>query len=187
MSATTAPETGELTLLDGTVVRYRPIRPDDAPALQRFHSRLSERSIYQRFFGVMPVLSDAQAHRFANVDGINRVALVALDPNNPSELIAVARFDRDADSDHAEYAAIVADAWQGRGLGLALTRRLVEAARRRGIRHLYALVLPENIRMLNLLRDLGLPERIRFQDGFERVELDLDAQTLPIQAAATEE
>jgi RimJ/RimL family protein N-acetyltransferase len=187
MHASSAEETGELTLLDGTRVRFRPIQPDDAPALQRFHSRLSERSIYQRFFGVMPVLSDAQAHRFANVDGVNRVALVALDPSNPSELIAVARFDRDANSDQAEYAAVVADAWQGRGLGLALTRRLVDAARRRGIRHLYALVLPENIRMLNLLRDLGLPERIRFQDGFERVELDLGSETLPAPRAAPEE
>ncbi|HEY8446310.1 MAG TPA: GNAT family N-acetyltransferase [Thermomicrobiales bacterium] len=174
MTAMTQSEAGELTLLDGTVVHYRAIRPEDAPALQRFHSRLSERSIYQRFFGVMPVLSDQLAHRFTHVDGYDRFALVALDPTDPNELIGVARFDREPGTDRAEYAAIVVDQWQGRGLGLALTRRLVDAARRRNVRHLYALVLPENARMLNLLRDLGLPERIKHVDGIERVELDLD-------------
>jgi RimJ/RimL family protein N-acetyltransferase len=165
---------GFVSLLDGTPIRYRPIAPADAPALQRFHSRLSARSVYQRFFGVMPALGDVQAHRFTNVDGYDRVALVALDPETPGELIGVARFDRDAGTGIAEYAAIVADRWQGRGLGLGLTRRLIEAARRRGVTSFYALVLPENARMLNLLRDLGLPERIRYRDGYERIEVDLE-------------
>ena len=164
---------GFVTLLDGTPIRYRPIVPTDAPALQRFHSRLSAKSVYQRFFGVMPILSDAQANRFTNVDGVDRVALVALDPETPGELIGVTRYDREPGTDQAEYAAIVADRWQGRGLGLALTRQLIDAARRRGISQFFALVLPENARMLNLLRDLGLPERVRYRDGYERIEVEL--------------
>jgi RimJ/RimL family protein N-acetyltransferase len=167
-------EEGFVTLLDGTPIGYRPILPGDAAALQRFHSRLSAKSVYQRFFGVMPVLSDAQAHRFTHVDGVNRVALVALDPETPGELIAVTRFDREPGSELAEYAAVVADRWQGRGLGLALTRQLIAAARRRGVTRFFALVLPENARMLNLLHDLGLPEQIRYRDGYERVEVDLE-------------
>jgi RimJ/RimL family protein N-acetyltransferase len=92
-------------------------------------------------------------------------------------LIAVARFDREPGTDRAEYAAVVTDTWQGHGLGLALTRRLIEAARRRGIRTFSALVLPENLRMLNLLRDLGLPERIYHEDGVECVEVALAAES----------
>src|SRR3712207_4336837 len=127
-------EAGAVTLPDGTIVAYRPIRPDDAPALQRFHARLSAKSVYLRFFGVFPVLGDQQAHHFACVDGRDRFALVALDPADLGELIAVARFDRDHGTDRAEYAAVVADRWQGHGLGLALTRRLIDAAWARGIR-----------------------------------------------------
>jgi RimJ/RimL family protein N-acetyltransferase len=170
-------ESGTITLPDRTVVAYRPIHPADAPALQRFHSRLSAQSIYLRFFGVHPSLSDDQAHYFTNVDGRDRFAFVALDPADETELIAVARFDRDPGTDRAEYAAIVTDAWQGRGLGLAMTRHLIEAARHRGIRAFSALVLPENVRMLNLLRDLGLPERIHHEDGVERIDVVLTVES----------
>jgi RimJ/RimL family protein N-acetyltransferase len=142
-------------------------------ALQRFHERLSERSVYQRFFEVMPRLSDRQAAYFTGADGIDRVAIVALDPDAPNELIGVVRFDREPGTDRAEYAAIVEDRWQGRGIGWGLTRAVVSAAQLRGVRRLYALVLPGNGAMLGLLRDLGYPETRRFVDGVERIELTL--------------
>jgi RimJ/RimL family protein N-acetyltransferase len=174
-----SPEIGTLTLLAGTEVPYRPILSSDQAALQRFHTRLSDRSVYQRFFGPRPWLSDDQARYFTHLDGTDRFALIALDPTAPEEIAAVVRFDREPGTDRAEYAAVVADRWQGLGLGLGLTRRLIDAARRRGIRCFYALVLPENRRMLNLLRDLGLPEQIHHQDGIERVDVTLIPDTPP--------
>jgi GNAT superfamily N-acetyltransferase len=173
----TEKDSGSVELLDGTHLTYRAIAPDSAPALQRFHHRLSGRSIYLRFFGAKPELSDRKAGYFTNVDGINRFALVALDPERPEEIIAVVSFDREGDSDRAEYAAAVEDRWQGRGLGLALTHRLIEAALKRGIRIFTGVVLPRNARMLNLLRDLKLPERLRYEDGVEYVEIELSPRT----------
>jgi GNAT superfamily N-acetyltransferase len=166
-------DSGSAELLDGTSVAYHAIAPDNASALQRFHHRLSERSIYLRFFAAKPELSDREAGYFANVDGINRFALVALDPERPQEIIGVVSFDREGTSERAEYAAEVEDRWQGRGLGLALTKHLIEAALKRGIRTFSAIVLPENARMLHLLRGLGLPERLRYEDGTDYVEIDL--------------
>ena len=166
-------DSGSVELLDGTRVAYRAIAPDNAVALQRFHHRLSDRSVYLRFFGAKPHLSDRKASYFTNVDGTNRFALVALDPEHEGEITAVVSFDREGDTERAEYAAAVEDRWQGKGLGLALTRCLVEAALRRGIRVFTGVVLPENRRMLNLLRDLGLPERLRYEEGVEYVEIDL--------------
>ena len=166
-------DSGSVELLDGTSVAYHAIAPDSAAALQRFHHRLSQRSIYLRFFGAKPELSDKKAGYFTNVDGINRFALVALDPERPEEIIAVVSFDREGDTDRAEYAAAVEDRWQGRGLGLALTRCLIESALSRGVRILTGVVLFENKRMLNLLRDLGLPEKVRYEDGIEYVEIEL--------------
>jgi GNAT superfamily N-acetyltransferase len=166
-------DSGTVELPDGASVPYRAIAPDNAAALQRFHHRLSERSIYLRFFGAKPELSDRKAGYFTNVDGKDRFALVALDPEREGEIIAVVSFDREGETDRAEYAAAVEDRWQGRGLGLSLTRRLIGAARKRGIVVFTGIVLFENRRMLNLLRDLGLPETLRYEAGIEHVEIEL--------------
>jgi hypothetical protein len=78
----TREEAGDLTLPDGAAVPVRAIRPDDAPALQRLYGRLSKQSIHLRFFGYMKQLPDHMAKHLACVDGINRFALVALDPTS---------------------------------------------------------------------------------------------------------
>jgi len=162
-----------LALRDGTCVPVRGIRAEDAGALQRLVGRSSDRSVELRFFGPLKKLSDEMAGRFADVDGRDRFALVALDPENTEEIVGVARYAREGDDDEAEYAALVEDRFQGRGLGIGLTRGLIDAARHNGIGRLYALVLRENVGMLKLLRSLDLPERIRWEDGAERVEIDL--------------
>jgi RimJ/RimL family protein N-acetyltransferase len=163
----------KLTLSDGTYVLVREIQPEDAPALQRLVGRLSEQTIHLRYFGPMKKLSDKQARYFAEVDGQDRYALVALDPENDEDIVAVVRYDREKDTDRAEYAALVEDRMQGKGLGIALTRSLIEAARERGVRDFEALVLPENRGMLRLLRSLDLPENAHLEDGVRRVSVDL--------------
>lgn len=166
---------GTLALGDGTSVPVRLIRAEDAAALQRLVSRSSDRSIELRFLGSLKELSDDMARRFADVDGKDRFALVALDPENADEIVGVVRYGREGNEDGAEYAALIEDRFQGRGLGIGLTKKLIGAARENGIGHLYALVMRENVRMLSLLRSLDLPERIRWQDGAERVEIDLQS------------
>ena len=162
-----------MALADGTLVGVREVRVGDAPALKRLVGRLSERSVRLRYFGPMKELSDAQARRFAEVDGVDRYALVALDPEDEEEIVAVVRYEREGDSDAAEYAALVEDRLQGRGLGLSLTRSLIEAARKNGIGRFNAYVLPENEAMFGLFHDLGLPERVRWENGVKLVEVDL--------------
>ena len=116
-----------LALRDGTCVQVRPIRAEDAQALQRLVGRSSDRSIELRFFGPLKRLSDEMAERFADVDGKDRFALVALDPQDSGEIVAVVRYGREEGTDGAEYAALVEDRFQGRGLGIGLTRHLIEA------------------------------------------------------------
>jgi GNAT superfamily N-acetyltransferase len=181
-------DSGSVELSDGTVVAYHAIAPENASALQRFHHRLSERSIYLRFFAAKPDLSDKEAAYFTNVDRIDRFALVALDPERAEEIIGVVSFDREGSTERAEYAAEVADRWQGRGLGMALTRRLIEAALKRGVRTLIGIVLPENRKMLHLFRDLGLPEKLHYDydDGTDYIEIDLSpAQNTSDSSAGT--
>ncbi len=160
-----------MVLRDGMRVPVREIRAEDAPALRRLVGRSSERSIELRFFGPKKELSEEEARRFAEVDGKDRFALVALDPEG--EIAGVARYERKEGKDEAEYAVLVEDRFQGRGLGSGLTRCLIEAAKERGIERLHALVLRENGRMLRLLRSLGLPGRKRWENGLEHIEIDL--------------
>jgi RimJ/RimL family protein N-acetyltransferase len=167
------PIEGILALREGTCVKVREIRPGDAPALRRLVSRSSERSIELRFFGPMKELSEEKSRRFAEVDGKDRFALVALDPEDEGEIVGVVRYEREGSTDGAEYAALVEDRFQGLGLGIGLTQRLIEAAKERGIGRLHALVLRENGRMLRLLRSLELPERERRENGLEYFEIDL--------------
>ena len=161
------------TLSNGVEIAFRIVRPDDASALQRVHARCSERTIYLRFFGSLEKLSDQQAKYFASTDGVDHLGLVALDPQDSNEIIAVARYARQPGSERAEYAALVEDRWQGHGVGAELTRQLIEQARDNGVRSFYALVKGKNKRMLSVLRHLDLPEQERVEEGEKLVEVRL--------------
>ena len=161
------------TLSNGVEIAFRIVRPDDASALQRVHARCSERTIYLRFFGSLEKLSDQQAKYFASTDGVDHLGLVALDPQDQNEIIAVARYARQPGSERAEYAALVEDRWQGHGVGAELTRQLIEQARDNGVRSFYALVKGKNKSMLSVLRHLDLPEQERVEEGEKLVEVRL--------------
>ncbi len=128
-----------------------------------------------RFFGSLEELPDRKAKYFASIDGVNHFGFVALDPNDENEIIGVVRFDREADSEKAEYAALVEDRWQEQGVGSALTRLLIDEARDKGVRFFYALVKGGNQRMLELLRHLDLPEQEKqdAEHGVKRIEVEL--------------
>ena len=169
-------KTQMLTLPSGAEVSFRVIRPNDAPALQRVLDRCSKRTIYLRFFGSLEELSDEKAQYFASTDSVDHFALVALDPEDPDEIIAVVRYDRESGDERAEYSAIVEDRWQGHGVGIGLTRQLIDEARDKGVRFFYALVMGKNTRMLNVLRHLDLPEQERREEGVKYLEVKLAAE-----------
>ena len=86
------------------------------------------------------------------------------------------RYDREQGEARAEYAAIVQDSWQGHGIGIALTRRLIDLAWDNGVRYFYALVMGKNKRMLELLRHLDLPEQEHEEQGIKHVQVDLSPE-----------
>ena len=176
----TLPKDKTLLLPSGVEIPFRVVRPSDAPALQRLHARCSERTIYLRFFGSIKELSDKQARYFASTDGSDHFGLVALDPEDPNEIIAVVRYARKPGDERAEYAALVEDRCQGQQIGTRLTHRLIEGARGNGVRYFYAPVKGENKRMLNVLRHLYLPEQERMEDGERMVEVKLSSEEIQL-------
>jgi RimJ/RimL family protein N-acetyltransferase len=154
MAVATTPDLSALeqdvTLANGVPVRIRPIRPDDEPRLTALCRRLSPRTVYQRFFSPRR-LAPEEARAFANVDYRRRMAIVAeVDDGPEPELIAVARYGP-SDEGTADVGLVVADAWQGLGLGSLLLDEILRAGEQRGIHEFSADVLTDNRRMLHVL------------------------------------
>jgi acetyltransferase len=171
------------SLKDGTQVVIRPIYPEDADDLQVTFRRLSMESIYLRFFSFKKELPDEEARYLATLDYITRMAFVAICKENDQEIVVgVARYSLlDMENPElAESAVVVADEYQGRGIGMLLLRRLVSYARAMGIRHLCGNMQVGNDRMLDLVKRGGLPYKTRFADGIWEVTIDL---RLPDEAA----
>jgi RimJ/RimL family protein N-acetyltransferase len=145
----------KIALRDGTAVRLRPIRPDDAPRLVALYDQLGRDTRYQRFFSAMGRLPPDWARFLADVDGRARAALVVESPTDADALIAVARYEPAGEPDVVEVAVVVQDAWQGRGLGTVLFRELLSLAELNGVRRFRAWVLADNRRMLDLITRLG--------------------------------
>jgi acetyltransferase len=152
-------------LATGAVVVVRPIRPDDEAMMVHFHEGLSDRSVYQRYFHMM-TLARRTAHerltRVCFVDYDREFALVAEGREEDSgapAILGVARLQRVGDGETAEFAVVVADRYQGIGLGGALMRQLIAVARQEGVSRLRADILSENGPMRRLCARSGIPVR----------------------------
>ena len=150
-------------LPDGTPVLIRPVTPQDRAELAAGFRELSPQSRYRRFLAATEQLDERTLRYLTELDHHDHEALAAFDPAD-GHGIGVARYvTGPGDPCLAELAVVVADDWQGRGLGTLLVERVVDRAREEGLQHLSALVLATNASMLDLLerhgwRRLGRPE-----------------------------
>jgi acetyltransferase len=146
-----------LELADGRHVIVCPVDPTDARAEQAFVADgLSPASRYRRFHFGLRYLPDELVRQMTEIDQWQHVALVARPADEPhGAIVADARYVRSADTDEAEFAIVVADAWQRVGLARALLERLARHARATGVRRLYGDVLWGNQPMIALVRSLG--------------------------------
>jgi acetyltransferase len=147
---------GDVALRDGTIVHLRPIMPEDGELERDFVHGLSEQTRYYRFFYRMHELTPAMLARFTQVDYDREMALVALaDKGGTPEFVGVARYIGNPDHESAEFAVVAADAWQGRGVAWVLMERLIDCARKRGLKRLEGAVLRSNQRMIRFTEKLG--------------------------------
>jgi acetyltransferase len=146
---------------DGTEVIIRPIRPEDEPLIVAFHAKLSERSIYQRYFHLLSLDQRVSHDRLVRVcfgDYNREIALVAehRDPvTRAPEILAVGRLSKAHLANEAELAFLITDENQGRGLGTELSRRLIEIARIEKLARVTVEILGGNWQMIEVCRPLG--------------------------------
>ncbi|HAF54753.1 MAG TPA: GNAT family N-acetyltransferase, partial [Thauera sp.] len=144
------------TVPDGTTVTIRPIKPEDAELEVDFVRRLSAETKYYRFMNTMRELPPAMVARLTQIDYDREMAFVAtLDVDGVESEIGVCRYAVNPDGESCEFAVVVADDWQHRGLARKLMGVLIETARSRGIQYMNGVFLANNERMLKFVQKLG--------------------------------
>jgi len=169
---------GAWKMKDGTKVIIRPIRPEDEPVMVNFHEGLSERSVFVLYFRPLK-LSERVAHtrliRICFNDYDREIALVAErnDSKGKSQIMGVARLSKLHGSSAGEFAVVVTDAWQRKGLGTELTKRLVQIAKDEKLARLVAYTLRENKDMQQMCKKVGFKVRTPVGESECIIEMEL--------------
>ncbi len=169
---------GQWTMKDGSPVTIRPIRPEDEPQVAKFHETLSDRSVYQRYLHMLK-LSQRVAHerltRICFIDYDREMALVAeaKDASGECRIIAVGRLKKTHGANEAEFALIISDEFQNRGLGAELLRRLIEVAKDEKMNRVTADILPDNFVMQRICEKVGFGLKRSADDPVVKATLEL--------------
>ncbi|HET7201917.1 MAG TPA: GNAT family N-acetyltransferase [Steroidobacteraceae bacterium] len=157
-------------------MRIRPLRPDDIDLELRFVQGLSRETLYQRTHYYVAQLTRRALEPLLDVDYVDRLALAAIvHEDDADRIVGVSRFARIEGTTRAECAVVVADAWQGCGLGTELMRSLTQAALARGYTCLEGETLPENVSVSAWARRFGFNVRTQPDSGgLVKVTLELD-------------
>jgi acetyltransferase len=160
-------------LSDGTEVLFRPIKPEDEPLEYEMLSTLSQETLRNRFFSIINDISHEMLIRFCNIDYDREMAIVAeLMEGTQRRIIGIGRLIIEPDFKSGEYAVLVHDDYQGKGLGYKLVDLIIGIAQDKGLEEIYGKVLTENERMLNMARKLGFQYKL-MSGGITEVRLAL--------------
>lgn len=158
-------------MTDGTEVLLRPIRPEDEPLEHEMLTTLSEDTLRGRFFQVIRNITHEMLIRFCNIDYDREMAIVGeVKEHEKRRIVGIGRLIIESDFKRGEFAVVVHDQYQGKGLGYKLVDMIIGVAQEKGLEKIYGIVLTDNKAMLRICNELGF--RIRnLQDGTSWVEL----------------
>jgi len=160
----------------GINILIRPIRPEDAPLLVELFQTLSPQTIYYRFFSSLKSISHEMLVRLTQLDYDRDMALVAIQETNGEEhMLGVARIMTNPGGESPEFAVLVGDPWQGKGVGARLMEHLLAIARERELESLTGIILGANRNMLAFARKFGF--KIMKVPGSPEYEVSIDLKT----------
>ncbi|HEU5246626.1 MAG TPA: bifunctional acetate--CoA ligase family protein/GNAT family N-acetyltransferase [Candidatus Udaeobacter sp.] len=144
----------------GVEVTIRPIRPEDEPLMVEFHKTLSDRSVYLRYFGIVSLqerIMHERLRRVCFIDYDREIALVVDLKNRDGshQILGVGRLIKEHGTDEAEFAILISDPWQGKGLGSELLKLLVQIGRRERLHRIIGHISAENITMKTVSKEVG--------------------------------
>jgi acetyltransferase len=161
---------------DGRSVLFRPIKPEDEPMWLEMFQNFSEESIRYRFFEIIKDTPHEVRIRYTNIDYDRELGIVAvLTEKGKERILGVVRLIEEPDGTRGEIAFIVADPWQGLGLGSKMVDYMIEISIERGLEEIYGVMLPDNYRVHRLMEKMGF-QLERQKDGLVKAMLDLNAE-----------
>jgi len=162
-------------LSDGTEILVRPVKPTDEEMFKDLFYSLSETSRYQRFFSRMAFMPHRTRQPFVNINYNEQVGLACVVEHATGEqLVGLGQYIKLPNQPKAEFALLISDEWQQRGLGSWLTNYVVRIARQSGITGFYAEVLSVNKGMLAVFQSLPYELRMKLDEGAYHIAFDFD-------------
>jgi len=163
-------------LRNGQEVLLRPIKPEDEPMWLEMFQSFSEESIRYRFFQMLKDTPHEVRVRYCNIDYDREIAIVAESSEDHKKILGVGRLSIEPDGKTGELAFIIGDQWQGQGLGSKVVDFVLEIAKEMHVETVYAIMLPDNRRALNLTKKMGF-KLDYLSDGTIKGTLDLKEET----------
>lgn len=161
-----------LTLKNGKEVFLRPIMQTDEHLIVDLLNKLSPDAVYLRFLRPVTVLPDNLLFQLTHINYTGNFALTAvIEEEGKDALIAVARYGYDPENHITDFAIVVRDDWQSRGLGKYMLAKILAIGREQGISRFESIIDSNNTVMKHLLRELGYPVKYDYQGGATRVEI----------------
>jgi acetyltransferase len=155
----------EWTLASGEVLTVRPLRHDDGPLEEAFVRSLSRETGYQRLLSGGTKITAEWIEKMTHIDYRRHMAFAVTTGNGVAErFVAVGRYVIGSDQPVAEFALVIADAWQRKGLGKRLLDLLMEHARLAGVKEIFGITLATNAAMLGLARSMGFAVAAEAED-----------------------
>ncbi|KAF1366584.1 bifunctional acetate--CoA ligase family protein/GNAT family N-acetyltransferase [Yokenella regensburgei] len=163
-----------ITLKDKDRCLFRPILPEDEPALQRFISQVTKEDLYYRYFSEINEFTHDDLANMTQIDYDREMAFVAVRQSGEiTEILGVSRAISDPDNIDAEFAVLVRSDLKGLGLGRQLLEKLIAYTREHGLQRLNGITMPNNQGMIALARKLGFHVDIQLEDGIVGLSLRL--------------
>jgi acyl-CoA hydrolase/RimJ/RimL family protein N-acetyltransferase len=164
----------ERSLIDGTRLVYRPVKPTDGNELRDMCYALSEKSIAFRFFQPVKAFTHKFIQDFISIDYSRDMAIAGLLQDTGGEIIVgVGHYFLNKATGHAELSFLVHDDWQAKGIGTHLFDILVDIARKRGVKGFEASVLANNISMLGVFYNSGFKVSTKREQDMYILSFDL--------------
>lgn len=161
------------TLSDGTEVLLRPVKPEDEPLIGEMLAALSEETLKERFFQVIKTITHEMLIKLCNIDYDREMTIVVeVREGAAKKIIGIGGLMVEPDFKTGEFAVVVDDRYQGKGIGYKLIDVLIGIAEEKGLEEFYGIVLAENRRMLHVCQKLGMSVR-PLPEGLNRVQLAL--------------
>jgi acetyltransferase len=162
----------------GVEILFRSIAPEDESLLFAFHKTLSDQSVHFRYFGTVTLRQRTmheRLRRHCSIDYTREFGVVAEIPDESGQrqILAVARLFKGPEKDEGEFAILISDAWQGKGLGTYLLKLLVRVGRECHLRRIFGRMLSANGAMTHASRKAGFSLRFSEAEGEWQAEIIL--------------